>query len=242
MHTIPQPAFFRILPLCALVFALTAAACKKDDRPHAADWTDPANDIMAFPGEPTWVQPDIVRAAARGGEEQLQLEVEMPFSIKDYYLQLSEKGMRRGQLLATFYIDTDNNAQSGFAPLQFPARAGFEYSVMLTLGFWTKSKETGLERAGRVTFDPRTSIYKRIPSFEVNKLHGDYLEPVRPNIHLGFNSFDTLTATEGGRMTVRIPYKLLDLKKGDAVRLCFQEASAGHQAASFSADKVIALD
>ncbi len=233
---------FAAVAIFALSAALFLGACEKDERTREAAWTDPANDIVSFPNEPTWVQPDIIRAAAHGKEGFLELSVEMPFSIKDYYLQLTEEGHRRGQLMATFYIDTDNNTQSGHAPLQLPSRGGYEFSVPMSLGFWSKSKESGIVRTGRITFDTRTSIYKRVPSFELKKLHEDYEENIRPSIHVGVKSFDTLTAAQGGRMTVRVPYSMLGVKAGDAVRLCFHEAAAGHGASSYSEDKVIALD
>lgn len=226
----------------SLAAAVLFTACQKDTRPRDAAWTDPPNDILPFPGEPGWVQPDVISARASARKGHIQLGVEMPFSIKDYYGQLSEKGYRRGQLLAAFYIDSDNNIETGHHPLNRPELRGFEYVVRLSLGFWAKSKETGLVRTGRVTFDPKTFVYKRIPTVELLRLHADYLEPLRPGIHIGVKSFDDLTTISGGHMEVRIPYKMFELKSGDAIRIILHEAAAGPAAAAYSDDKVIALE
>jgi hypothetical protein len=218
------------------------SGCKKDERPRAAQWQDPANDVLPFPNESGWVQPDIVAAQASSAEGVLTLSLDMPFSIKDYYLQLTDQGYRRGQLLATFYIDADNNSQTGQHPLQRPERPGYEYSVPLSLGFWAKSKDTGLERSGQVTFDPRTFVYKRVPTFEVYKLHPDYRESVLPGVHVGVKSYDSLTLATGNRMEIRIPAKLLGIERGTQIRVCFHEASAGPGPEAYSEDKTLVWD
>lgn len=234
----------RPIVLLAFLAALGAglSSCKKDDRPRSASWSDPVGDVQEFPGEPSWVQPDIVKAEARCEDEHIVLSAEMPFSIEDYYGQLSEEGLRRGQLLAVFYLDADDDPATGRHPLMLPERGGYEFSIPLSLGFWAKSKETGLIRAGRVTFDPRTFVYKRVPAYEAFRLHADYQEPLSPGIHAGVKSYDELTTTRENRMEVRVPYKLLGVKSGDAVRLSYHEASAGLHPEAYGEDKTFVLE
>lgn len=224
-----------------LLLTLIFAACKKIEGARGVEWPDPPGDV-ASSGIPGWTRADILHVKALAKDSFLDLAIRTREPIRTYFSQHLPDGTKQGQLLAAFYIDTDDDPETGGAPSHAASRAGYDYRVWVTLGFRVKDVRTRIERSGTARFNPKRSEYKPQPEYSVSLLMPDGTSrmadtgPIVPGERPA-----ELTTSKEDVLTVRIPYRVLKVERGGMIRLCWAESGAGFTPSAFSQDLKLGL-
>jgi hypothetical protein len=223
----------------AILLTVALLGACQSGPPEGVEWADPAGDT---PQQEGWLGLDIIHVNAVGYDEQLHVTFTLPFPVQDFYKQYAPDGKKRGRVLADLLIDADSDPATGGHPAGMPKRTGYEFVLSAQLGYWAKSKETGMVSLGPITFDPAHTVYKFRPTFELRRFTGKgYPVPVEPGIHVGVKSFSELTRIDGSRIHLLIPYKLLAVEKGHKLRLSYREAAAGAAPRAYSEHRTLEL-
>jgi len=203
---------------------------------HVHRWEDEAGDVPRFSNRPNWVRPDAVAMYAAAGDGFLHLAVELREGlIAELAAQSDEKGMKEGAQLAEFFLDADNNPETGEHDFFVKERVGFEYQVSVLFGFLLHKRNSGasyrIHGSVAMSVEDITDIVP-VAACNVYRLDdGNYHESLaftwKGSKTWSEDPLDELATISGDIVEVRIPYTFLGLKEGDAVRIAAKEPPQG---------------
>jgi hypothetical protein len=202
----------------------------------AVSWEDPAGDVR----KRTFIAPkgaykvklpalDIVGAKAGANKGHVVLTTEVSGNLSDFFDYTDPGGLKHGGFLAEYFIDVDNNPDTGVTPTDHQ-RGGYDVGIRVMLGYKTnKGKVAG---GGNVNTNS-VQIISNYATFSPRAMNKDF----KISAWLGTDKRTTLGKDS---VEISIPYAWFGLESGDTVRLCFKE---GYQstALSFSEDRTLKL-
>jgi len=236
---------------CALVLATTIAAAGCGSGTSGVHWDDPAGDVKPFSNAPDRPRLDIVRVEAEGREGALRLRVKMKDDLGKFLGYTDAGGNKYGSVVAGFFIDTDNNPDTGGHPMfhensKRPLR-GYEYQVSLQAGYRYKQGQATGTGTGDIVIDTaKYSDVEPIVSFFLNRLkQGSSAYDFEATRKLPANARELAqkaTAIRGEWVETAVPYEWLGLKAGETIRLCFREpAATSFKGEDMSEDRTLKL-
>jgi hypothetical protein len=220
-----------------------------------ASWDDPAGDVKPFANVPDKPRIDIVRVEANSGEGVLRLRIRAAKSYDEFFAYSDAQGKKSGAVAAEFFIDADDNAETGGHPTwareaSRPLR-GYEYQVSIYLGWSYRDGNSTGRMTGDMSIDPKgyaevaplmTFGYARIKqgsdSYDFSASNKKPFGAVREEAQHAVKA----TKWKGDTLEAAVPYEWLGLKPGQTIRLCFKEvAEGGASGKGFSEDRKLKL-
>lgn len=235
-----------IAPLAAAAIAL--AGC--DRGPTRVAWDDPAGDVKPLANAPDQPRFDIIRVEAWGSDGALRLLVRLNESLDRFFDYTSPDGKKGGGVVAQFFIDADNNPQTGGHPrwakdADRPLR-GYEYEVSLQLGYrYRQDAAEGTVFGGAFVYIANVTDLQPAARFWPFRLRQGSDSHDLASLKLPPDASEVAqkaTTMSNDTIEAAIPYEWLGFKAGDTLRLCFKEPDQGAASGkSFSDDKVLKL-
>jgi len=219
--------------------------------PSTVDWDDTQAALPPTSGDKNRPVADIVHVSAQGKGGELILTATLSRNVSDLLGYTDADKKRYASIVAYYLIDTDNNEATGGAPRDAAdakrAIKGYDYWATLVTGFEYKPKggEGKIVAKGDLMLDTAANdVTREIVTYGLKALEND--QGGGKNVRLDENdpakTFDSLCAILDDKIEIRIPYRLLKVKAGDKVRICYREwARAGAEGCGFSEDKVLTL-
>ena len=213
-------------------------------------WDDPAGDVQPSRGAPTRPVLDIVNLRAEGRDGFIHLTAKIKGNFKDFFDWADAKSNKWGGVLVEYYLDTDNNKQTGGSPMWAEKATrplgGYEFKAGVALGYRFKEKKSGQESAagGKIGLDTtKHEILGPSVTYTLGKLKPEgAADPIRRDPKDPTKTFAQLSTMGTDSVEIRIPYSLLGIKEGDIVRICFDEVGQGpNSAEGFSEDKQLTV-
>jgi hypothetical protein len=233
----------------AAVAVLLLASCGKGGESRVA-WDDAAGDVKPYTSAPLQPRLDIVRVEVEGRDDTLRLRVRLRDSLDDFFGYTRPDGKKSGAVAAQFFIDTDDNPQTGgfpmFAKESLRPLRGYEFQVSLQLGYRYRNGAATGTGTGDVAVDTKRYTHVQpVAVFAVGKLKQGSAEYDFQGLNLPRDSRETAfksTSWKGDTLEAAVPYAWLGLKAGKTIRLCFKEVAQGPGAAKgYSEDKRLRL-
>lgn len=229
----------------ALVFFLRGMPFSVKAAPKVApvkgiSWVDPSGDIINdVSGRP---RADIVGVKAEGRDGLLSISAKMTKDVAEFFSYAGPGGERQGASIVEYYLDVDNNADTGGTGL-FRGEAnrpvkGYEFKIAVFAGFFVRDGVSVGEIRGDVEIDPaKNPIIGNVVSYKIWTAQNGELAAVSSSVW----SYEALTKSEGDSVEVSVPYELLGVKPGGVVRLSFNELGQ-KPGEGFSEDKLFNLE
>ena len=236
----------------ALFVAALLAAWPASVLGASVTWDDPAGDVKPPSNIPDLPTLDIVRVQARSGDGALHLTVRLKESLEKFFRYTYPDGKKGGGTIAQFFLDADNNADTGGHPgwareASRPLK-GYEFEVILHLGYrFGGDKGFTGSATGDTLIDPKAhKVVEAISSFGIAKIKQGSDSYDFSGFKLPADSREKmprLTRWKGDTVELSVPYDWLGLKPGGTIRLCFKERGEGAASGKgFSDDRTLKLD
>ncbi len=180
--------------------------------PGQAMWRDPEGDVAAG-GVSPWL--DIGSVTATGSNGSLVVDVRLHRPMSGFFTAAAGASSSFAPLL-TLYLDTDVDRATGAEAAGGSGRDGYDLAVAVVL-----EADPAVPARGRV----HVSIYRLQEGRRVS-LAGLPVEDITPGRY---------------GLELRLPYRLLGLRQGARLRLCFRE-NAQVQGSGLSRDSLITLE
>lgn len=237
----------------ALAFAaIVMGGCERGPAgPARVTWDDPAGDVKPYSDLPDQPRPDVVQVEASGSNGSLRLRVRLKDGLDRYFGYTRPDGKKTGGVAAQFFIDSDNNAETGGIPMhageaERPLR-GYEYELSVRLGYRYNQGGARTYAYGDVFVDA-SKVTDLQPGviFGVAKLRQGSDSYDFESLRLPADSDEVAqkaSTWKADTIEIAVPYQWLGLKAGTTIRLCFKEtAQAPLSGQGFSEDKLLRLE
>ncbi|MBI5633994.1 MAG: hypothetical protein HZA15_11010 [Nitrospirae bacterium] len=211
--------------------AMSTGEAKADG--NAISWDDPAGDAADVSNVPGWPRPDIIKVRAEGKEGFIHFEVRTASPLTNFFDYIDPVGKKRGEVLVSFLVDTDNNTATGARPLSGDRNrtTGFEYEIKVLLGYEYVDRESGaaMFNTGNIVFDAaKYDIKSNVADYHIWRLlEGLRRENVRRDPSDSEKKFREFVDMGSDSIRIRVPYSILGLKSGDKIRVCFKDELQG---------------
>jgi hypothetical protein len=230
-----------LIVLMALILSfMLLTSCEKIERAvggkgeSRVSWNDPAGDAT----EKTFIAPrkayktklpavDVITATATGKDGHIVITTRIAGTFPEFFDFTDPGGRKHGGLLAEYFIDVDNNLETGATPSEHK-KSGYDVGIRIMLGYITE--KTKVAGSGNVKTNEIISNYATFAPKAMNKSLST----------LSWIKTDERTTLGEDIVKIRIPYGWFGLKSGDTVRICYKE---GYQRTGlgYSGDKLLKL-
>jgi hypothetical protein len=219
--------------------------------PGAATWEDAAGDVKPFSNKPNLPRLDLVGASAVSRGSDLVLMVTTKAGrLKDFLGYADAMGNKGGEVIAEFFLDTDNDAATGDSPSWSEEASrplkGYDYQATVLLGFKYRNKESGATGSlfGNASANVVTNeVLGDFATYNLKRMKaGSGTEFVKRDPNDSSKKFEELCRLDGDTVEIRIPQSLIGVKPGGTVRLCFKESAEGAASGKgFSEDRLLSV-